>query len=125
MIEDSRSLEANNGEKMIEFKVRFWTNDIAETKGHILPKHCWTAGVVYASGNDSHGIKKSRTMPFNSLDEVQNAIKQAMEDAGIKAHEGKSRHKKKKRVLGLHAGSMRMSDDFDAPLPDEFWFGKS
>lgn len=125
MIEDSHSLEANYGEKMIEFKVRFWTNDIAGTQGHILPKHCWPAGMVYASRNDSHGIKSSRTIPFNSLDEVQNAIEQAMTDVGIKVHENKGRVNKKKRVLGLHPGSMRMSDDFDAPLPDEFWFGKS
>jgi antitoxin (DNA-binding transcriptional repressor) of toxin-antitoxin stability system len=25
------------------------------------------------------------------------------------------------RVPGLHSGSIRISDDFDAPLPDEFW----
>lgn len=25
------------------------------------------------------------------------------------------------RVPGLHPGSMEVSDDFDAPLPDEFW----
>lgn len=27
------------------------------------------------------------------------------------------------RVLGLHAGEVWMSDDFDAPLPDSFWLG--
>lgn len=26
-------------------------------------------------------------------------------------------------VPGLHPGSMVMSEDFDAPLPDEFWTG--
>jgi len=26
-----------------------------------------------------------------------------------------------RRVPGLHPGSMEVSDDFDAPLPDEFW----
>jgi hypothetical protein len=25
------------------------------------------------------------------------------------------------RVLGLHQGSVWMSDDFDQPLPDSFW----
>ena len=25
------------------------------------------------------------------------------------------------RVAGLHAGAIWMSDDFDEPLPDEFW----
>ena len=29
--------------------------------------------------------------------------------------------KKGKRVAGLNRGKIRMSDDFDAPLPDEFW----
>ena len=28
------------------------------------------------------------------------------------------------RVLGLHDGSVWTSDDFDAPLPDEFWLGE-
>jgi antitoxin (DNA-binding transcriptional repressor) of toxin-antitoxin stability system len=32
--------------------------------------------------------------------------------------------KKGKRVAGLNRGKIRMSDDFDAPLPDEFWLGE-
>jgi hypothetical protein len=28
------------------------------------------------------------------------------------------------RILGLNRGAMKMSDDFDKPLPDEFWLGK-
>jgi hypothetical protein len=28
------------------------------------------------------------------------------------------------RVLGLHPGAMTTTDDFDSPLPDEFWFGE-
>lgn len=31
---------------------------------------------------------------------------------------------KRKRVAGLNRGKMRMSNDFDAPLPDEFWLGE-
>lgn len=30
-----------------------------------------------------------------------------------------------KRVAGLHSGAIRISDDFDEPLPDEFWTGKT
>jgi len=26
-----------------------------------------------------------------------------------------------KRVAGLHPGAIRTAEDFDAPLPDEFW----
>jgi hypothetical protein len=28
------------------------------------------------------------------------------------------------RILGLNRGAMKMTDDFDEPLPDEFWLGK-
>ncbi len=126
MAEDLRGVKARRGEKMIEVKVRFWTNNIAGTQGHILPKHCWPEGMVYASKNDSHGIKSSRKMPFHSLDQVQNAIEQAMTDVGIKVRESKKQVKKRKRVLGLRAGgTIWMSDDFDAPLPEEFWVGPS
>ena len=37
---------------------------------------------------------------------------------------GISSSKKGKRVAGLNRGSAWVSDDFDAPLPDEFWLGK-
>ena len=29
-----------------------------------------------------------------------------------------------KRIAGLHAGKVKMSKDFDAPLPDDFWAGE-
>lgn len=29
-----------------------------------------------------------------------------------------------KRIFDLHPGAMWMSDDFDDPLPDEFWLGE-
>jgi antitoxin (DNA-binding transcriptional repressor) of toxin-antitoxin stability system len=29
----------------------------------------------------------------------------------------------RERVAGLHRGVARVSEDFDAPLPDEFWLG--
>jgi antitoxin (DNA-binding transcriptional repressor) of toxin-antitoxin stability system len=28
-----------------------------------------------------------------------------------------------KRIAGLHAGTAKISPDFDEPLGDEFWFG--
>jgi antitoxin (DNA-binding transcriptional repressor) of toxin-antitoxin stability system len=30
-----------------------------------------------------------------------------------------------KRVLDLHPGAIWTSDDFDDPLPDEFWLGEA
>jgi Protein of unknown function (DUF2281) len=29
------------------------------------------------------------------------------------------------RILGLNRGAMKMSDNFDEPLPDEFWLGEA
>jgi antitoxin (DNA-binding transcriptional repressor) of toxin-antitoxin stability system len=29
------------------------------------------------------------------------------------------------RVAGLHSGAALVSDDFDHPLPDEFWMGNA
>jgi len=31
----------------------------------------------------------------------------------------------KKRTLGEYKGKIRIADDFDAPLGDDFWLGKS
>ncbi|MEO8612549.1 MAG: hypothetical protein ABI690_31930 [Chloroflexota bacterium] len=31
---------------------------------------------------------------------------------------------KKNRILGLHPGAFQPTDDFDDPLPDEFWLGE-
>jgi prevent-host-death family protein len=31
---------------------------------------------------------------------------------------------KKKRVAGLNRGTISTSEDFDAPLPDEYWLGQ-
>jgi len=33
-------------------------------------------------------------------------------------------HSKKKRVPGLNRGAILTSEDFDEPLPDEFWLGQ-
>lgn len=30
----------------------------------------------------------------------------------------------KERIPGLHRGAFFMNDDFDDPLPDEFWLGE-
>ena len=33
-------------------------------------------------------------------------------------------HSKKKRVAGHDRGTVSISEDFDEPLPDEFWLGQ-
>ncbi len=42
MTEAAEAREAH-GSRMIEIKVRLWTDDIAKGKGMMLPKHVWDA----------------------------------------------------------------------------------
>ena len=67
---------ADHGEKMIEIKVRFWTDKIAEQEGHIVPKHARTSGVVRITRNKPHGIVPNKPVPFNSLLDMGAAIEQ-------------------------------------------------
>jgi antitoxin (DNA-binding transcriptional repressor) of toxin-antitoxin stability system len=34
-------------------------------------------------------------------------------------------HSKKEGVAGLNRGTISTSEDFDEPLPDEFWLGRA
>ncbi len=84
--QDAKSLEAKQGEKMIEIKLRFWTNNIAPEKGKIVPKHAWSAGVVHIEGNPSHGIKPTSPRPFHSLLDVGSVIEKVLIEYGITLH---------------------------------------
>ena len=78
--------EAAHGEKMIEVKVRFWTDNLASAEGHILPKHAWTAGVVRLKRNVAHDIVPEQPLPFNSLMDLGAIIEQALIDHGVELH---------------------------------------
>jgi hypothetical protein len=45
------------GEKMIEIKIRFWINDLADEPGKVRPKHAWCSGVVRMERNNTHGVR--------------------------------------------------------------------
>lgn len=78
--------EAKHGQRMIEIKLRFWTNDIASEKGHVVPKHAWASGVARIERNDSHGIKPADPVPFNSIMEIGSAVEEVLVAHGIKLH---------------------------------------
>lgn len=80
------SKEAEHGQKMIEVKLRFWTNDIAETPGHVVPKHAWTSGVVRVEGNKAHGIVPGQPQPFHSLMDVSAVVEKVLIKQGIVLH---------------------------------------
>ena len=80
------SAVADQGERMIEIKLRFWTNDIAAQKGEIIPKHAWTSGVVRMERNESHGIKPGNPRPFHTLLDVGSVIEKVLIEHGIVLH---------------------------------------
>jgi hypothetical protein len=80
------SLEAKQGEKMIEVKLRFWTNDIAAEPGKIVAKNAWTSGVVRMERNKSHGIEPRNPQPFHSLLDVGAIIEKVLIEHGVVLH---------------------------------------
>jgi len=62
------------GEKMISFKIRFWTNKLPNKK------MAWDSGAITLSTNRSRGL---RNIPgnhefFNSFEEIEKAIKKML-----------------------------------------------
>ena len=88
----ARGIKAPHGEKMIEVKVRFWTDNIASHDG-ILPKHARAAGVVRMERNDAHGIRPGTPKPFNSLAEIPAAIEKTLIEYGIVLHKSQKMQK--------------------------------
>ena len=88
MTDQVRSREARQGERTIEVSIRFWTNDIADTSGHIRPGHCWAQGMVSVPVNSSHGIESTESIPFNSIMSLSHVIGQALTNAGVRLHLG-------------------------------------
>src|SRR5258708_2230833 len=78
--------KAPSGEKMIEVKIRFWTNDIATQEGRIVAKHAWSSGVVRVERNPSHGIVPGAPKPFHSLLDIGAVIEKTLIEHGIVLH---------------------------------------
>ena len=72
------SKTASTGEKMIEVKIRFWTDKIADAKDEIVPRHAWASGVVRMEANESHGISPANPVPFNSLLDLPAVIEEVL-----------------------------------------------
>lgn len=78
--------EAEQGKRMIEIRVRLWTNKIADGEGKIVPKHAWDAGVVRLNRNTVHGIATESPVPFNGFAELPAKIEKVLIEHGIKIH---------------------------------------
>lgn len=84
-IEQVEQREAKHGEKMIEIKVRLWTDSIAD-EGKILPGHARSGGVVRIERNVAHGITPGKPIPFNSFAELPEKIEKLLIAQGVKLH---------------------------------------
>jgi hypothetical protein len=84
--------EASQGEKMIEIKLRFWTDGLAE-KGKVLPKHAWSAGVAGIERNKTHGFESSTLKHFHSLLDIGQVIEAMLMEQGITLHTSKKMKK--------------------------------
>jgi hypothetical protein len=73
-----KPVKAAPNERMIEVKLRFWTNNIARKKSDVLPRRAWSAGVVRIERNDTHGIKPGKPQPFHSLLDVGAVIERVL-----------------------------------------------
>jgi hypothetical protein len=79
---------AKHGEKMIEVRIRFWTDGIAKGK-LIVPKHALTSGAVHIQRNKAHGIVPTKPILFNSLLDLGTAIEKTLKKHNIKLHIGR------------------------------------
>jgi len=85
--------EAAQGEKMIEVKIRFWTNDLAEKDGMIRPKHAWSSGVVRMERNESHDIVPKQPVVFHSLMDISAVVEKVLIAHGIALHTSRKMRK--------------------------------
>ncbi len=68
--------------KMIKVEIRFFTNNIGDN-GDVKPKHGWSCGFVTVPSNRRHGIKSGIKVPFHRTNEIDVAVKKAIEIAEI------------------------------------------
>ncbi|HTR43355.1 MAG TPA: hypothetical protein VMH87_17215, partial [Pseudomonadales bacterium] len=84
---------AKHGEKMIEVRVRFWTDGITGNKDTVIPKHAWDSGMVSMERNEVHGIKPASWQPFNSILDLQSVIAKVLIEHEVTLHTNRKSRK--------------------------------
>ena len=62
--------------------VRFWTDDVYPGK-KIVPKKAWAAGSLYLQASEIHGIKPTKPVIFNNLEELMLKLDELLKSQGI------------------------------------------
>jgi hypothetical protein len=84
MLQNNTSREARLNEKMVELRIRFWTNNISETEGKIIPKQAWDSGVIIMERNTSHDIQPEKPKHFHSLMELPSVVEKVLIEHRVK-----------------------------------------
>jgi hypothetical protein len=75
---------AKHGQRMLEVRVRFWTDDIAKKKGDVIPKHAWGSGMINIDRNEAHGLIPEKWLAFNSMAEIASVIEKCLLENDVK-----------------------------------------
>lgn len=81
-----KEVQATYSDKIIQVKIRFWTDGIAKKEGHIIPKHCYSSGYVLIAASRIHGIPTGIKAPFVSISGLPKAIDKVMAEAQLILH---------------------------------------
>jgi hypothetical protein len=84
---------ATHGQKMIEVRVRLWTNNIAKAAGKLVPKHAWASGVVMMEANPLHGIQPKGPRSFHRLLDLGSVIEKVLIEHEVVLHPGQKMSK--------------------------------
>ena len=88
MTQGARIKKVGHGQRTIKVQIGFWTDGIASApKGFIRPKNCWSGGTVRVSGNKDHEIPAQDPVPFNNFSDITDAVRRALDAAGVTMHE--------------------------------------
>jgi hypothetical protein len=72
--------------KTISVTVYFFTDDLADQDGDVIPGHAWAQGQVAVRANATHSIKSGYEVMFNRMADLPAAIEDALIAAGVTLH---------------------------------------
>lgn len=81
--------KVSHEERMIEVKIRFWTDDIATVDGNIVPGHARSSGLVSVEPSEAHEIVPGSPVSFHSLMDIPSALEKVLIENGIVLHRSK------------------------------------
>ena len=97
-----KSVHAERGERTIEVRIKFWTNQIAGDNGKVYPKHAWDAGVVMMSANNAHGIiTKGNPEILHSILDLPSVVAKVLTKHGVTLHAGRKSRKLIQPIMDL------------------------